>query len=187
MSIPGVDLNTIAAYKPKWAGVKELNIGNAWRATWVADPELPEGAPVLHAYVVVLCDEKGYVTRRTGTSHWGVAEGAVAAGETPEAFARRAAAEQTGAVAGEPQLLGYFECRATSYNPDFPAGTTTVRPIYLFAARKMQDLGPNANFERRRLPLNEFAKALRASYPELNESITLAVDRYLVQKAKGEI
>ena len=43
-----------------------------------------------------------------------------------------------------------------------------------------------SGFERRRLPLNEFAKALRTGYPELNESITIAVDRFLVLQSRGE-
>ena len=90
------------------------------------------------------------------------------------------------ATAGVPHLLGYYECRATSHNPDFPVGTTTVRPIYLFAATKLKDIGRESGFERRRLPLNEFAKALRTGYPELNESITIAVDRYLVLQSRGE-
>jgi hypothetical protein len=187
MTIPGPDLSAIANYKPRYAGIKELNIGDAWRATWVAADALPEGAPIIHGYVVVLSESKGYVSRRAGTAHWGVAEGAVNAGEAPAAFAKRAAAEQAGATAGSAHLIGFFECRATSYNPDFPAGTTTVRPIFLFAASKMKDLGRASNFERRRLPLNEFAKALRTGYPELNESITMALDRYLVMQAKGEV
>jgi hypothetical protein len=184
--MPGVDLSAISSYRPRYAGVKELNIGDAWRATWVAEPEIPEGAPVIYGYVVVAGDSKGYASRRTGSTQWGVAEGAVLANESPEAFAKRAAAEQAGAVAGKAHLIGFFECRATSHNPDFEAGVTTVRPIYLFAATKLKDLGREAGFERRRLPLNEFAKTLRASYPELNESITATLDRYLVLQARGE-
>jgi len=181
-----VDLGAISSYTPRYAGIKELNIGDAWRATWVAAHELPEGAPIIHGYVVVASESKGYVSRRAGTARWGVPEGAVVAGETPEAFAARAAKEQAGAMVGAAHLIGFFECRATSHNADFPVGTTTVRPIFLFTAQKLKDLGRDSNYERRRLPLNEFAKALRQSYPELNQSITMALDRYLVMQAKGE-
>lgn len=187
MGIPGADLSAIYSYRPRYVGIKELNIGDDWRATWVAATELPEDAPLLHGYAVVLADEKGYVARRTGTARWGVAEGALQAGESALAFAKRIAREQAGVVSADVELIGFFECRATSYNPDFPAGTATVRPIFLVAARKMKDLGKDSPFERRRLPLNEFAKTLRASYPELNESITAAVDRYLVRRARGEL
>jgi len=186
MGLPGADVSAIHNYRPRYVGIRELNIGDAWRATWVADEEAPADAPVLHGYVVVVSDEKGYVSRRTGQANWGVAEGAVQAGEKAAAFVKRAAAEQAGATAGKAHPIGYFECRATSHNPDFPVGTTTVRPIYLFVATKMKDLGKDSNYERRRLPLNEFAKALRQGYPELNESITRAVDQYLVLKSRGE-
>lgn len=185
MGLPGADISAIHNYRPKYAGIKELNIGDAWRATWVAGEEVPPEAPILHGYVVVMSDDKGYVTRRVGQPNWGVAEGAVIADERAEAFAARAAREQAGAAAGKAYPMGYFECRATSHNPDFPVGTTTARPIYLFVASKMKDLGKDANFERRRLPLNEFAAALRKSYPELNESIMRAVDEYFVLKAKS--
>ena len=185
MSIPGVNLDG-PIYIPKPAGVRELNIGDAWRATWVSADELPAGVPMLHGYVVVVSGDKGYVSRRTSAPTWGVAEGAVQAGEEPAAFASRAAREQAGATAGKAHLIGYYECRATSHNPDFPVGATTLRPIFLFAATKLKDLGPDSGFERRRLPLNEFARTLRASYPELHESITTAVDRFLVLQSKGE-
>jgi hypothetical protein len=181
------DLDALRRYKPKYLGVRELNIGDAWRATWVKADEIPVDAPILHGYVVVVSGDKGYASRRVGAGGFGVAEGGVKAGEAPNAFAGRAASEQAGATAGKAHLLGYFECRATSHNPDFPAGTTTVRPIYLYIATKLQDLGRESNFERRRLPLNEFARTLRASYPELSESITAAIDRYLVMQARGEV
>ena len=52
--------------------------------------------------------------------------------------------------------------------------------------RKLRDLGKDAPFERRRLPMNEFAGVLRGRYPELRASITKAVDRYAVLQARGE-
>ena len=174
-------------YIPEWAGVKELNIGNAWRAVWAERDALPPLAPVLYGYVVVVCDDKGYVTRSAGDTRWAAAEGAVSADEQPEAFVKRITLEQTGAQAGKPYLMGYFECKATSFNPDFPAGYAAVRPIYLYVAKTMKDIGKGSGFERRRLPLNEFVAALRTGYPELHDHITKTVDRYLVWQAKGTL
>jgi hypothetical protein len=185
MSFP-VNLADIPNWTPAWAGVKELNISDAWRAMWVDAETLPENAPIIHGYVVVMSEGKGYATRRSGATAWGVAEGVRTAEESPEQFAKRISLEQTGASSGRLELMGYFECKASSHNPDFPVGTATVRPIYAFIAKKMKELGKESGFERRRLPLNEFARTLRASYPELNQSITKAVDRYMVLQAKGE-
>lgn len=185
MGIPGMQSTDNFHFEPRWAGVRELNIGDAWRAMWVDDEPIPAGAPVLYGYVVVVSDGKGYVTRRAGKPAWGTAEGAAQAGEEPQAFARRLARQQTGAASGRAELVGYFECKATSHNPDFPAGTATVRPVYLFVATKMQEIGKDSGFERRRLPINEFVRALRAGYPELQDSLTGAVDRYMVAQGKS--
>ncbi len=185
MGIPGMNSTDNFNFEPKWVGVRELNIGDAWRAMWVDGEPIPAGAPILHGYVVVVSDGKGYVTRRTGQSTWGTAEGAAQAGEAPEAFAKRLARQQTGASTGTLELIGYFECKATSHNPDFPAGTATVRPVYLFVATKMQEIGKESGFERRRLPINEYVRALRAGYPELQDSLTDAVDRYMVQHPRA--
>ena len=185
MGIPGMNSTDNFHFEPRWVGTRELNIGNAWRAMWVDDEPIPAEAPVLYGYVVVVSDGKGYATRRAGQTAWRTVEGAAQANEKPEAFAKRVAHEQTGAATGKAVLIGYFECKATSYNPDFPVGTATVRPVYLFVATKMQEIGKESGFERRRLPINEYVRVLRAGYPELQDSLTTALDRYIVQQAKG--
>ena len=184
MTFPGFDASKIYIADP--LGVKELNLGDAWRAVWVASDDLPAEAPVAFAYAVAVCDEKGYVTRPTGGNRWGVVEGDVPAGETGAAFVKRAALSQAGATGGRTHLLGYFDCKATSYNAEYPLGARVVRPIYLLIAKSMKDIGRESGFERRRLPMNEFARALRDGYPELGETIMQAVDRYMVMRARGE-
>ncbi len=183
--VPGMENMNI--YIPDWAGVTELSLGNSWRAVWVNRRELPEGAPLLYGYAVVVCEDKGYVTRPAGDVRWAAAEGAVNADERPEAFVKRIVLEQTGAQGGKSFVAGFLEVKATSHNPDFPAGFAAVRPVYLHVAAKMQDIGKASGYERRRLPLNEFAAALRKAYPELHEGITAPVDHYLVMKAKGTL
>jgi hypothetical protein len=175
-----------SVYIPAPAGVKELNIGDAWRAVWVDSDELPPDAPIIHAYAVVCFEDRGYITREAGTETWNTVEGVVTGGETPAQWLKRAAMEQVGATLGYTELLGYFICRATSHNPDFPAGTTTVRPVYVASAKRMKDLGKGAAWERRRLPLNEFARALRGRYPEIIDQVVKAVDRYVVLRQRGE-
>lgn len=183
MSIPDL-MNLPNFFIPAPPGVKELNLGDEWRATWEADPELPEGIPVLYGYAIVVCEGKGYIARREGDLRWRSVEGASQAGEKPLAFAKRAAKEQAGATSIERvEQMGYYMCRATSHNPNFPPGATTARPIYLVVAKKVADTMRGTGFERRRLPMNEFADALRGAYPEFAESITKAVDRYMVIQA----
>ena len=186
MTFPGLGFDTSNIYIADPLGVKELNLGDAWRAVWMEGHDLPADTPVSYCYVVAVCDGKGYVTRPAGESRWGVVEGDVPATEKALAFVERAALAQVGATGGRTELLGYFDCKATSYNTEFPLGARTLRPIYLFIAKSMKDIGRESGFERRRLPLNEFARALRDGYPELGETITGAVDRYAVMRARGE-
>lgn len=182
----GIDLGALARmYQPLPLAVKELNLGNAWRAIWAEAEELPPNAPVAYAYAVAVSGDKGYVTRPAGSKRWKTIEGALRAGETGDDFVKRAAAEQAGILTSRVTLIGFYECRATSTNPDFPKGMITVRPIYLVEATKLQEMGNEALFERRRMPLNEHASVLREAYPELHDSITKTVDHYLVARARA--
>ena len=182
----GIDLGALAQmYQPLPLAVKELNLGDAWRAIWADADELPPHAPIAYAYAVVVAEDKGYVTRPAGSKRWKTIEGALRASESAEAFVKRATAEQAGVLTSKVTLIGFYECRATSTNPDFPKGMITVRPIYLVEAKKLSEMGRDALFERRRMPLNEHASVLREAYPELHDSITKTVDHYLVAKARA--
>lgn len=184
MTIPNIDFT---AYEPRWPGVPEINFGDRWRARFVDGEQLPPGAPVSHIYALVLMGERGYVTRPRGDAPWRTVEGATSGEETPEGALKRLAREQTGALAGKAILVGFLECKATSHNADFPAGAVTVRPIYLFSVRKIGDLPGGSPFERRRLPLNEYAPAVRSFHEEIAQYLALGLDRYLVMRARGEI
>jgi hypothetical protein len=173
------------AYEPKWPGVKELNFADQWRARWNDEHELPENAPVYQAYAMVMMGDKGYATRESGASKWGMVEGLV--GDTPiDAWLKAALQEQTGATAGKTELVGYFECKATKLNADFESGEVTVRPFYVVAAKKIDDSPANPRFERRRFPLNEYMVAMRARYPELLDYLSKADERYAIMRARGE-
>ncbi len=167
-------------------GVRELKIGEDWRAIWNASAAFPDGAPVTYAYAVIACDDRGFVTRKLGAESWSTVEGALNPGENAVAFVKRTAETQMAATGGSVDLLGFFECRATSQNTEHPVGFLTIRPIYLMAAKKMKELGRESGWERRRLPMNEFAKTLRERYPEFLEAMNMAVDRYMVARARGQ-
>ena len=173
-------------YEPRWPGVVELNLGDHWRARWVSEQSLPSNAPVDYAYALIYMGDKGYLTRRAGDEVWGTVEGAPQPGEKPDAFVKRAAREQAGAVVGKVGVVGFLECRATSHNPDHPVGTVRVRPFFLVGAKEVKDLGGRSTFERRRLPINEHLVALRRKYPEFEDYIGKASDLYAVWRAKGE-
>jgi ADP-ribose pyrophosphatase YjhB (NUDIX family) len=180
------DLGNLASfYQPMPVAARELNFNDEWRARWYAQSELPENAPVAHEYAVVFMRDKGYVTRSKGTTVWGSPEG-VRGDETPEAFVRRVIKEQLGATAATVELLGFFECLATSHNPLFPKDFITVRPFYLVVAKKIDDLPRDSEFEKRRLPINEFMPALRGRYPELAAQVQAAGQRYAVLRANGK-
>lgn len=185
MSFPSMaDLQSI--YIPRPAAVKELNLSDAWRARWVDEQELPANAPVNYAYAVLYMGDKGYVTRAAGAEKWGMVEGPIE-GETADAWLKREVPARTGATIGKTVLMGFFECRATSHNPEFEAGAITVRPFYIVAAKKVADLGEGSRWERRRLPLNEHIKAMRERYPELYDYVGQAADRYIEMRARGEV
>ncbi len=183
MTIPNMnDMSSI--YIPRPLGAKELNLSDDWRGRWIDEQELPANAPVHYAYALVVMGDKGYVTRRQGESVWGSVEGAVSE-EKPEAFIKRAVKEQAGATIGQLEMIGFFECRATSHNPEFPKDAISVRPLYLVVAKKVDDLPEASAYEKRRLPLNEYMRAIRGRYAELADPISAAGQRYAVIRAKG--
>lgn len=181
-----VDMGAIAAYEPRWPGVKELNFADQWRARWVDEQTLSEHAPVDHLYALVLLGDKGYMTREAGAAKWSVLEGNP--GDlTPEAFLKAAAKARFGATPSKIELIGYFECKPTRHNTDTKAGEITVRPLYVVAAKKVDDLPDGSGWERRRFPFNEYIVALRARYPEIVDYVSMAVNRYAVLRTKGEV
>ncbi len=179
----------MARYKPRApVGVVELNLNDQWRATWVDADELPEDAPVISAYALVYKGDKAYVTRPRGSQEtWRSIEGNLNPGETAEDAVKRMAWEMMGAKLGHIELIGFLECKATQYNQDFPRGSITVRPLYLTAASEIDDVPDDSNWERRRLRLNEYSQALRTRYPEIDEYIVKAMQRYSVLQASGKV
>lgn len=184
MSIPSSwDLTS---YTPRWPAVRELNLNDEWRARWVDEDVLPPGAPVLFAYGAVFCGDRGYAVRPAGENlPWGALEVSMALGEDPAAVVAASARERMGAIVAQTVLVGLLECRATSHNPDFPVGTTTVRPLYLVVAKEMGDLPEGSPWERRRFPIADYLRALRARYPELDAYFGLAGQRYLVLRSQA--
>ncbi len=178
----------LARYAPRDpAGVVELNINDHWRAKWIADSELPEHAPVMTAYAMVFRGERAYVTREHGEDRWSIIEGDLGESESAEDFVVRAAFERTGAKVTKTELFGFFECKATSQNPQFPVGTITVQPFYIASASDVEDVPDESGYERRRLPLNEFNKLIRARYPQSDLYLQQGTQRYTVMLARGEV
>jgi ADP-ribose pyrophosphatase YjhB (NUDIX family) len=173
-------------YIPPPLAVVELNFADQWRARWVDEQILPKGVPVVYAYSLVFMGDRGYATRRVGDSVWSTVEGDMAPGEKPEAFIRRAAREQTGAIAARLELIGFFECKATSHNTEYPKDAVTVRPVYVVVAKQVRDVPEGTGYERRRLPLNEFMATIRARYPELGDYFGKAIERFAIMRARGE-
>lgn len=185
MGYPGMENMTF--YSPPPPGVVELNLGDAWRARFVVEDTVPAGIPMDYGYALLVLDDRGYVVRPAGEATWGTLEAPAEPGEKAAAWAKRVVKEQANATVARADLLGYLECRATSHNPDFPPGATTVRPIYRVVAKAIKDSGPGAPFERRRLPLNEYAMALRTRYPELHHYLVPGLNDYIAMRARGEV
>jgi hypothetical protein len=176
-----VDFASMPAYEPRWPGVKELNLADQWRARWVNEQELPEGAPVHYLYALLGMGDKGYAVRAAGENRWGMLEGLV--GDlSAEDFLKTAAKERAGLTIGQTALVGFLECKPTSHNAEFTKDDVVVRPIFVVQAKSVADVPANSGYERRRFPLNEYVVALRTRYPELIDYLTLAVNRYATLK-----
>ena len=177
----------IAKYTPRYDFTREINLEDQWRGKWVAGEELPERAPVNFAYAVVLWKDRGYVTRRVGEDNWRTVEVAMELGDDPEPIVTEAVFQQTGAKVSELFLNGWFDCKPTILNEDVSGDAIRVRPLYLAVAESVEDVPEGSGFQRRRLPVNEFAVAMRRRYPEVLEHIRMAIDQYVVKRAKGEL
>jgi hypothetical protein len=173
-------------YIPDPPGVREIRLGDAWLARWSDSLELPEGVPVSAVYASVMMDGKGYVVRPKGTAAWRSVEGTAERAETGEAALKRLLMAQIAATIGRTELVGFLDCRATSFNPAYPAGAASVQPVYLAIAKTIGNMPANGEWERRRLPLNEHIAALRLAYPQFEEYFAKTVDRYAVLRARGE-
>ena len=185
MAFPGMD--DLPAYKPRFPGRHDLNLGDQWRAHHVDDGELPENAPVLMFYALVAKGDRGYVTRKHGDTAWHIVEAAYD-GSQPLADALAAAVyEQTGARVSGSFMSGFLECRATQHNREFKEGSMSVRPLFFVAANEVEDVPDDSGYERRRMPMNEYANAMRQYYHELHPYLLRAIDRYLIRHTKGEI
>jgi hypothetical protein len=117
---------------------------------------------------------------------WSTVEGTPEKGATFAAWAKSAALAQAGAVGGKLVVTGYLDCRATSHNPEYEAGTQTIRPLAFVVAKSMKDRPGDTTFERRRFPQNEHIVALRRRYPDIEPYVGGAASRYMVMAAKGE-
>ncbi len=171
---------------PDPPGVYEHNLGDLWRGVWQPANQLPEGVPVNHAYVLLYMDGRGYVVRTSEGDTWATPEGAPKADEAFDAFLARLLEEQAGASLKKYVVTGYLDCKATSHNPDFPAGTHSVRPLAIAIASAVKDQRPGSAYMRRRLPANEHIIAIRKRYPEFAKYMGDAISTYLIMHAKGE-
>lgn len=172
-------------YIPDPLAVRELNFGDEWRARWVEGEPLPSGVPVEYVYAAVLFEGKGYVCRPKGSDRWDTLEGKPEDGK-PESFIRQGCRARIGAEVRISQLVGFLDCKATSHHPTLEAGAAAVIPFYTVGARRVGTNPKDAEFERRRLPLNEYGVALRQRYPEFVRFFPRVVERYLVLQTQGE-
>ena len=173
-------------YIPDPLGVRELNLGDLWRARWIEDEPLPRGVRVEYVYATVLLDDRGYLCRPAGAEQWDAVEGQPEEGARAEPWVKRACRDRVGAETRMIQLIGFLDCRATSHNPAHKAGSRAVMPFYTVGARRVAMSPRDPGFERRRLPLNEYGVALRKRYPQFIPYFPAMVDRYVILKAQGE-
>lgn len=184
MTFPGMP-PVGSIYIPPPAATKELNLNDEWRGRWVDGEELPSDTPVVYAYALVYMEDRGYATRPADTDEWGMVELSIT-GSKPEAEIKQAVKEQTGGTAEKLVATGYLECVATSHHSTLPAGSVAVRPLYVAVLKSIKDLGREAPYQRRRLPLNEYVAAMRKRYPEIRRQVSDAAARYVAMRAKGE-
>ncbi len=170
----------------RYGGVTELRIGNDWHARWERGDELPRGVPVVGVHVAIYLGDKGYVYRPRGEDVWGTLDGRPE-GDTNALPYVKSLAKAGGITPGKVFLAGYFDCKATSHNKEYPAGARAVLPFYVIVAKTAKDMPADSPYERRRLPINEHMAALRQRYTEFEIPFSEAADRYLILRARGEV
>lgn len=170
----------------RYRGVVELRLGNDWLARWEQGDELPRGVPVIDVYASVYLGDKGYVFRPRGEEMWGTLNGRPDGDEKPLPYLK-SLAKAGGITPGKVVLIGYFDCKATSHNTEYPAEARAVLPFYAIAAKTAKDVPADSPYERRRLPINEHMAALRQRYQEFEIPLSEAADRYLILRARGEV
>ena len=174
----------------RFHGTVEIILGDNWSAVYFDAEEtpLPEDAPALYGYACVVKGDYGYVTERDeGGDGWGVVEGEIGEGETPEAFVRRAALEQTGATIAQTLLIGFLDCKATSYNERYETHFRAIRPLYVAVASEVGPIPEGSGYHRRRLPMNQFQNELRRRYLLLADQFAKGLSRYTILERTGRL
>ncbi len=182
---PSLDFSRIP--EMRYAAVEELNFGDQWRARFMRAQKLPPGARATHVYALAFLGDRGYLGRQRDTETWSAIDGAVEAGETGPAAAKRLARDRMGLVAGKVIMVGFLEAIATRHNRNYKTGEAVYRPVYIVAGKSVKDIPASSNYERRRLPLNEYAVAVRRLHSEVDVGFSHAIDQYLLLRSKGEI
>jgi hypothetical protein len=183
MTIP--NLTNMQIPERKIPGVRELNIGDQWRAVY-AEEEKPEGVPETHAYVVVVKDDRSYLLRRKGTDKWGTLEVEIPEGTPADEAIGAALQERLGATLALLVTGGHFQCRATRHNTTHETGMPTMRGFYTAVVGEVEPQAEDAEYERRRLRFNELMKAIRQQHRELEPYLIKVFEKWLVMQTKGE-
>ena len=171
---------------PKYAGVTEINLGDEWRGVY-EEGEPPEDTLVLFAIGILVKKDKGILVKKTTEVQWNILEGIPEKGESTDAFLKKIAEEHAGVSVNKILTLGHDNMKATRHNTEYDLGTPAVRTFSLVIAETMGQIPEESEYTRRRLPLSEYAVAIRKRYPEFTKHLGKALDQYIIMQAKGEI
>jgi hypothetical protein len=170
----------------KFSGVIEINLGDNWRGVYTEGAP-PKNVPVLYAIGILVRKEKGFLVRKTAEDFWNVLEGNPVKGEQTDTFLSRIAEEQAGIDIDRIITLGFDDLKATRHNTDYEIGTQAIRTFSLVIADTVGQIPEESGYTRRRLPLSEYAVAVRKRYPEFTKHLGKALDQYIIMRAKNEI
>ena len=170
----------------KYSGVFEINLGNNWRGVYTEGAP-PKDVPVLYAIGILVKKEKGFLVKKTVEDFWNVLEGNPEKGEQSDTFLSRIAKKQAGIAIDRILTLGFDDLKATRHNTDYEIGTQAIRTFSLVIADTVGQIPEESDYTRRRLPLSEYAVAVRKRYPEFTKHLGKALDQYMIMRAKDEI
>ncbi len=163
----------------------EKKIGDETLALWHGGGELPADAVVTRVTLIPYRGEKAVVAWQAGK--FSLPEGELKPGESVDAAIKRVAHEQAGILDPTYVQLGYFRCRATSFNKKYPLDTITYEALYGLEVGSLDDFPADKSYERRIILQRDLNTLIRSSYVEVRREYTDSLDPWLLERLKANL
>jgi NUDIX domain-containing protein len=118
--------------------------------------------------------------------HGRLPEGDVHEGEDALDAINRVANEQAGILHATSTHLGHFKYTASSFNKEYPAGTTIYHALYVLDVAELGDGPTDESFGRRTVLQRDLNEILRSNHIESRREYADALDGWLLERLKAQ-